>query len=181
MKRIGYLLISAGFLAGAYFSALDAERVTWRIVAPSLLVGLAGVALVQKTLHSRRTAVHAVHANVRKVRQSLEAIAANIERLDRDKHQLDVYEIHRRIDDLFLDDLATFVDHRESIAHAFGLQAYANVMTHFASGERCLNRSWSASTDGYIDEVLAYLERANGQFKEALDLLRSLKPPTEPN
>ena len=70
-------------------------------------------------------------------------------------------------------DLTVFVDNRESISHAFGLQAYANVMTHFAAGERYLNRCWSASTDGYVDEIHDYLSRARQQFGQALELLRS--------
>ena len=69
-------------------------------------------------------------------------------------------------------DLDVFVDNRESISHAFGLQAYADVMSAFATGERYLNRCWSASTDGYVDEVHAYLGRAHAQFDEALALLR---------
>ena len=62
---------------------------------------------------------------------------------------------------------------RESIGHAYGLQSYADVMTHFATAERYLNRCWSASTDGYIDEVHTYLTRARDQFTQALDLLRT--------
>jgi len=54
-------------------------------------------------------------------------------------------------------------------------------MSHFASGERYLNRVWSASADGYIDEVSAYLEKAKLQFSEALEKVRNLKDqPREP-
>ena len=37
--------------------------------------------------------------------------------------------------------------------HVFGMQNYADVMSNFAAGERYINRVWSASTDGYVDEV----------------------------
>jgi hypothetical protein len=40
-------------------------------------------------------------------------------------------------------------------------------MSNFAAGERYINRVWSASTDGYVDEVRMYLERAREQFREA--------------
>ena len=50
--------------------------------------------------------------------------------------------------------------------HVFGMQNYADVMSHFAAGERYINRVWSASTDGYVDEVRTYLERARDQFIE---------------
>ena len=50
--------------------------------------------------------------------------------------------------------------------HVFGLQNYADVMSNFAAGERYINRVWSASTDGYEDEVRHYLQRARDQFRE---------------
>jgi len=49
------------------------------------------------------------------------------------------------------------------------------VMSMFAAGERYLNRVWSASADGYIDEVNTYLEKARGQFSESLNKIRQLK------
>ncbi len=87
----------------------------------------------------------------------------------------DPYQVRHLIDDLFMEDLDLFVQSRERIAHRFGLQAYANVMSHFATGERYLNRSWSASTDGYIEEVHTYIGRAREQFQQALELLRGLR------
>ena len=44
--------------------------------------------------------------------------------------------------------------------------------THFAAAERYLNRVWSASADGYIDEVNEYLQKAGDQFAESLATLR---------
>jgi len=49
------------------------------------------------------------------------------------------------------------------------------VMSSFAAGERYLNRVWSASADGYIDEVNAYLDKAREQFVDSLDKIRQLK------
>jgi hypothetical protein len=53
------------------------------------------------------------------------------------------------------------------MVHLFGLQTYADIMSHFATGERYINRVWSASADGYDDEADAYLKRAAGQFDAA--------------
>jgi hypothetical protein len=39
-------------------------------------------------------------------------------------------------------------------------------MSSFAAGEKYLNRVWSASTDGYFEEVTTYLSRAHSQFIE---------------
>jgi hypothetical protein len=96
----------------------------------------------------------------------------NIEVLEKEKLGLHPNEFHDWIDRTFRVDLDTFVEARESIVHMHGLQAYARVMNEFAAGERYLNRVWSASVDGYVDEVLAYVTQACNQFKRAREELR---------
>jgi len=174
MRRNGLLLIWGGFLAGAYFSVLDTETIPWTMVGPCLVVGLIGVVLVQLDARSKRSATGAVRLNLGKLEGSLDRIVEKAARLDTAKESLDVYEVRHKIDEMFMDDLDIFVQARESIGHAYGLQAYADVMSHFATGERYLNRSWSASTDGYIEEVHTYIGRAREQFQQALELLRNL-------
>lgn len=172
MKATGYLLITAGFLAGAYFSVIDTDVVPWSVVMPSLLVGLAGVAMIRISTRAHRLETDRVRSSIEKLEQSLARIVDRATQLDAEKASIDVYDIHHRIDEMFMADLDVFVENRESIGHAYGLQPYADVMTHFATGERYLNRCWSASTDGYIDEVHTYLTRARDQFSEALEMLR---------
>ena len=65
------------------------------------------------------------------------------------------------------EDLANFAEARESIIHRYGSRSYAEIMSSFAAGERYINRVWSASTDGYVDEVGLYLGKAHQQFIEA--------------
>jgi hypothetical protein len=173
MKSLGYMLITLGFLVGTYFSVIDTEEVTWSFVVPSLLVGLFGVALIQVSARGQSTASDAVRTNIGKLEESLARIVDKATQLDADKESINVYDVHHRIDEDFMTDLDIFVENRESIGHAFGLQSYANVMTHFATAERYLNRCWSASSDGYTDEVNSYLTRARDQFTQALDLLRT--------
>jgi hypothetical protein len=175
MRAIGLLLIWGGFLAGAYFSVLDTETIPWTLVGPSLIVGLIGVVLVRLHVRSQKTSTDAVQADLGKLEGSLDRIVEKAARLDTAKESLDVYEVRHKIDELFMEDLDIFVQARESIGHAHGLQAYADVMSHFATGERYLNRCWSASTDGYIEEVHTYIGRAREQFQEALELLRGLE------
>ena len=52
---------------------------------------------------------------------------------------------------------------------------YARVMNPFSAGERYLNRVWSASTDGYIDDAHRHMAKARDQFTEALDAYRELR------
>jgi hypothetical protein len=86
-----------------------------------------------------------------------------------------VYEARFEIDHLFREDLNNFANARETMIHVFGMQKYADVMSAFAAGERYINRVWSASTDGYEDEVHQYLEKARNQFDEANSLFRKLQ------
>ena len=72
-----------------------------------------------------------------------------------------------RIDTKLRPDLTRFAEARESMVHLFGLQTYADIMSHFAAGERYINRVWSSSADGYDSEAARYLGRAEEQFADA--------------
>lgn len=193
MKLLGFLLVTAGFILAALAAVVDqsalksldtvdeaavepaGERtVRWAWYIPALAVGVLGVAIVRTTEARQSKTEHRVAANIESIETSLARIAANIEKLNDEKHSIDTYDMRHRVDDLFAEDLETFVDARESIAHRYGLKAYGEIMTSFAAGERYLNRVWSASADGYIDEVNAYLEKARNQFAESLAIIRRL-------
>ncbi len=175
MKNIGYLLLTAGFLGGAYFAVLDAESVPVNSFMPMFIVGVAGVVLARMASHKQSRDADVISANIDAIGSSLGRIVDKAAAFDRDKEPIDVYDLRHHIDREFPDDLDTFVQARQSIAHSFGLQAYADVMNPFAAGERYLNRVWSTSTDGYIDEAQTYVTKAHEQFEEALAAFHNLK------
>jgi len=168
-------MVTVGFLAAALASVVNENTIQWLWYIPALLVGVAGVVLIRNDHALRHKTEHHVAAKIETVDSSLERIAANIKKLNAEKHSINTYDIRLRIDELFIDDLETFVDARQSIAHRYGLAAYGEIMSGFAAGERYLNRVWSASADGYIDEVNAYLDRAQEQFIESLEKIRRFK------
>jgi hypothetical protein len=175
MKTIGFLMVTIGFLAAALAAVVDENTVNWLWYVPALIVGMVGVAAIRIIDARQNKTEHHVASRVETVEGSLEKIAANIKSLNAEKHSINAYDIRHRIDELFIDDLEMFVDARESIAHRYGLAAYGEVMSSFAAGERYLNRVWSASADGYVDEVNTYLDKAREQFNESLDKIRRLK------
>jgi hypothetical protein len=175
MKTIGFLMVTVGFLAAALASVVDENTVEWLWYIPALGLGIAGIVFIRNDHAIRNKAEHHVAAKIETVDSSLERIAANINKLNAEKHSINTYDMRHRIDELFIDDLETFVDARESIAHRYGLAAYGEIMSAFAAGERYLNRVWSASADGYVDEVNAYLDRAQKQFSESLNKIRRFK------
>ena len=175
MKIIGFLLIAVGFIAGALASVLDPVQVKWNYFVLCAGIGTVGVLLLRLTHRKHKQSTHVVHANLETVETSLQDIVAHITDLNARKGDINTYDIHRRIDEIFPDDLRDFVAARQGIAYRYGLQAYADVMSAFAAAERYLNRVWSASADGYRDEVNLYLERACDQFKLSLSKIKHLE------
>jgi hypothetical protein len=169
MKIFAIILIFAAFLAGSFLSVLDPYEMNWTLMVPTLLIGAVGLFLYRRCHHAETRSSDKLSGNIGILTTSLANIVQNLEQMNAGKDELPVYEARFEIDKKFRDDLTNFADARESMIHVFGIQNYADVMSGFAAGERYLNRVWSASTDGYVDEVRQYLGRALDQFHEAND------------
>jgi len=174
-KTISLLTIMASFLAGAFLSVLDPTEVNWLWFTPVLAVGLVALVIYTKAHRVEARASDRLSGNLQILETSLANLLGNLEALHSDSENLPVYEARFEIDRLLREDLNNFANARESMKHVFGLQHYADVMSAFAAGERYINRVWSASTDGYVDEVRSYLERATHQFREAKCLFAELQ------
>ncbi len=172
MKALGYLLLIIAFLTGAFISVLDPRSINWYLMVPALIVGIVGMTLIRKSIRQDAKQSTRVESDLNTMRDSLASIAENLEAMN--SAELPVYEARFEIDHKLRQQLIDFAESRQSMVHAFGLQNYAEVMSGFAAGERYVNRVWSASTDGYIDEVRKYLKRALEQFNEALGHFDSL-------
>jgi hypothetical protein len=173
MKALGYALITGGFLTAAFFAVQTAGIAT----APYLLglaLGVAGVATVRVSTHRAARTREVLTANIEAISGSLRALVERADALWGERESIDVYDLRHRIDELFPPHLDAFVQARESLKVSYGLQAYADVMNPFAAGERYLNRVWSASTDGWIDEAHEYLGLAREQLAEAETVFRAL-------
>lgn len=175
IRTISLLIIMMAFLAGAFVSVLDPVQINWMWYAPVMAVGSLALFFHKKAHHSEAKDSGRLSGNLQILDSSLSSILANLETLNADSGTLPVYEARFEIDRLLRNDLNNFANARESMQHLFGTQSYADVMSAFAAGERYINRVWSASTDGYVDEVQSYLERATEQFREANQLFTELK------
>ena len=174
LKRLGLVLVTIGFIGGALVAVVDKETVRWDYFLGCAAVGIVGVGMMRLFDRQHRQSAHLVNANISTLTDSLDRIVTNIRELNGNKSKINTYDVHKRIDELFKDDLMAFVDARQSMVHVYGLQAYADVMSRFAAAERYLNRCWSASADGYVDEVNTYLERAAEQFSESRQQLQKV-------
>ena len=175
MKRIGYILITAGFLGAALTTVLHTTEVNWTWFIICMAFGIAGVAVVRILTARAATEEGALAGNITDINESLASIVEKVTKLNGEKESINPYDLRHRIDELFPDDITRFVEAREAIGHVYSLQEYAEVMSIFAAGERYLNRVWSASADGYIHECHTYLEKAQEQFTSALATLKALE------
>jgi hypothetical protein len=174
MGRIGFALVWVGFLFGSWVGVQDAIEVNWPLMGLAFLISVSGVFMTRQAARAAAQHGERQSENIKNLHASIERIVTHIVELDGEKEQMNPYDAHGRIDALFPEDLTLFVDARETIAHVHGLQSYAEIMNHFAAGERYLNRVWSASVDGYVNEVKEYIGRAREQFEQTQAKLSSL-------
>ena len=169
MKLFGFILLSLGFICSALVAVVDKETVNWALFIPAMAVGVIGVVILRVSIKKHKKGAGKVGADIKNIEKSLTNIVQNMTTFSIDKKNINVYDIHGKIDELFMNDIETFLEARESIIHQYTMQSYADLMNHFAAGERYLNRSWSASADGYVDESNTYIEKALEQFSIAKD------------
>ena len=103
--------------------------------------------------------------------QSLDELVTRVGALARIDDEQELAGLHRRIDAEVVEHFNRFVEARESMIPRFGMQRYADVMSPFALGERLVNRAWSASVDGYVDEVRSCVAQAASALSQSRDLL----------
>ncbi len=170
---LGQVLLWIGFLGGAYVSVCRMERtespwetIPWNWYALCAGVGTLGVVLLRQDRTFRRALSAASETSLESVRGSLQEIERRITELATQVDQMTCEEVLVYIDDRCVPLFAEFADGRTVILNRFGTSVYAEVMTEFASGERYINRSWSAAADGYVDEVVRCVHAAQ-QFLQA--------------
>ena len=166
MKKIAFLLICAGFLFGAYTTALDTQNVDWLLFGIAAAAAIAGVILAKRADRAVATSGDLLETNRSELNESLANVVRDLKEMT-DGTAARGEELRDWIDEKLRPDLRRFVDARESLVHLYGLQTYADIMSEFAAGERFINRVWSSSADGYDTEAETYLTRAAEQFHDA--------------
>ncbi len=170
----GHLLLWAGFLVGAFVAVRSTEvqetpwsTISWPAYGTALFVAIIGVIILRTTKRPVRVASDQEAGAIGELAAILVRLHARVEGWSRTSDKIPVYDFHGMIDDELADDLGRFAELREALVAEFGLDHYARIMTEFALAERTLNRTWSASADGYLDEVQASLSRAGSHLSAA--------------
>lgn len=186
-RIIGHFLLWSGFLSGALLAVLRTEvpgrpwsTISWPAYGVALGIAVAGVVLLRSTKRTARLGSERHADDVEQLDAALNRLHKQLRLWQMGKEKPPVHDVHGQIDELLAPDLASFAELRESLIDAFGLQEYAGIMTHFALAERTINRMWSASADGYIDEVDVCLDRAIVHLENAIERLNEART-TEAN
>ncbi len=181
MRIIGHFLLWVGFLTGALCTVLRTEladniwmTIPWLWYAPAVFVGVLGVIVLRSTAKTAESHSHKLESNLTILNNCITQLVKDVSALRAEQDKLIPEEIRDRIDEYCAPRFGEFADARSALVHEYGLQAYADVMTQFASAERFINRTWSAATDGYVDDVAESLKRAESHLLSAADLLKDL-------
>jgi len=166
-RALGHGLMWVGVLAASFVSVREAESIAWPWFAGSLVIGLVGVILLRMSSRAAAGQQHRIAEEVATMRAALATALAGLAPLRAAGEAVEVYRVKDLLDRDVQLELLRFADARESMIPAFGMMAYAEVMSRFAAGERILNRAWSASADGYLDEVVVCLARGEEELRAA--------------
>lgn len=175
-RLLGHASLWLGFL-GATFATVNTTEIsrTWykTIATPNYLlpfmVGIAGV-LILRTTSKRRSSLDLddEEGQLLPLKNSLNQICEILQTWQKGK-PLEPSSICSSIDEQLMGPLGQFADDRHALIEAYGLPAYASIMTEFATGERFVNRAWSAGADGYFSESYDSLARASRHFQRAME------------
>ncbi|MFN3192545.1 MAG: hypothetical protein ACE361_18680 [Aureliella sp.] len=176
----GQLLLWLGFLGGSLASVLRLENteapwqtIPWLFYGTALVIGIIGVLILRADKASKSAEDSASETGLNAVTQHLANATNAVAKLHADLEEMTCEEVLEYIDGECVPHFAEFADGRATIANRFGNTAYAEVMTEFASGERYVNRAWSAAADGYVDEVEASVGHAHAFMQAANKCLAS--------
>ena len=136
---------------------------TWHTFFPGLFIAVAGAGLLgmpQKIEHSEDEGSSGKKVDPAKC---IETIIGIIKEIDFEK--MNQKAIQDRIEDIQLNNLVPFAEARHEFQHDYGLVNFADFFSDFATGERSINRAWSALVDGYMDETRQSLLKAFSSFE----------------
>ena len=179
---LGQIFLWAGFISGAFHTVRSQEiagdnkweTISWTWYGISIAVGVVGVILLRTSSRAAAESSQRVEAEYSVLTESLSQLLNKVGELRSQIDTMPPSQAVAFIDAELTEPLADFADARNALVQRFGLQAFADVMTQFASGERFINRAWSAAADGYRNEASDSLRRAQQHLENANSLMAEL-------
>lgn len=141
--------------------------INWYVYVPALVVGVIGAVLLRCTKSTANGEAGADGTSLEPLRTSLSKLLGEVGRLKNDLPMMAPEEVVAFVDDRCVSHCNSFADQREVIKSLLGLSRFGEIMSEFASGERFLNRVWSAAADGYMEEAYRSVQTAFEFFSAA--------------
>ncbi len=88
MKKLGFLIITVGFLAGSLAAVVDKQNVQWSYFLTALLAGAVGIVLVHLGERKESRAEGKLTSNIQSIETSLGRIVENMTRLNTEKQSI---------------------------------------------------------------------------------------------
>ena len=100
----------------------------------------------------------------------LEALQEPLNKLAEDLIGLDEHATCDRVDELLEGFVLPFAEVRRKVIDRLGMTKGSEILVVVAYGERMLNRTWSAASDGHLPEARSVFPEAKDAFEEAARL-----------
>jgi hypothetical protein len=167
LRRVGIILLSLGVIIGSVSAAKIPPLIGVFFV--SIVIMVIGIFLMR--FGKRKEAEEKGMQSLDKLIDLLKENLKDLRKLDKTKESdflsKKIEEINRN--------LSRFAEEASIIQFFYGTGKYSELMMLFGSGERNLNRAWSALVDGVKEEALECLEKAELDLNETLDRLKELE------
>ena len=147
-------------LAGVFVSKI--AFLQWHTFFVGLFIAVAGsgfLGMPAKMEHKEEDETTTRVNPVKTMQNVLEIIKAI------DFTEINTERIKDQIEDIQLNNLVPFAEARHAFQHDYGIVNFADFFSDFATGERNINRAWSALVDGYMDETRISLVKAFSAFE----------------
>ncbi|MCL5019714.1 MAG: hypothetical protein M1426_04460 [Patescibacteria group bacterium] len=170
IKRVGTILMYIGTIAGLTAAArIPPDYVIFWISTGLLVTGI----IIRKLSRKRKDEV-LDSKDIQELREYLQNALQEVKALNASSQELTCESLYPKVDKVTGNFLYNFGQGCHSLQTNFGIQGYNAVMGHFALAERYLNRVWSASADGYLEEAIDYLAKAEPELNESLSVIEHL-------
>lgn len=147
------------------------STVRWPWYGLAMLVAVGGVILLRASNRATLLNSENVQGQYSTLTTAIVELVEKLHTLDTNFDNMIPEEVVEFIDDQCVIHFNDFADSRNTITQRYGLTAFAEIMSEFATGERYSNRAWSASADGYVDEAKLSVRRSLSHLTEAKRLL----------
>ncbi len=146
-------------------------QVNLSITLSFLVVMIAGIVLKRTTARSRLEVMEEHKGNRQLIDTALSDSIQQVREIEQNLPKSTLDSLHEALEQAISGPITDFIENRQYLIDSFGISGYAHIMTSFAQAERYLNRAWSASADGYMDESATFVQKAVPALQETKDTL----------